>query len=207
MTFVVIAHFRAGAGTEQQVADSLRRMIEPSRAEPGNLAYAVHRSRTNPAEFMIYEEYVDEEAFAAHASSDHFARFLKEGTLPYLEMRQRHDLVPLAPAGAGRSEALVATDRPARYGKQLVAHLGRRNGGEWFDGDQRGYITLGTGRAELSCEPAGLRISVEGDADNLARLEDVVGRHLVRFGTRDELHVRWSRSDGTPGTEQHATED
>jgi hypothetical protein len=103
-----------------------------------------------------------------------------------------------------RSEALVATDRPARYGKQLVAHLGRRNGGEWYDADERGYISFGAGRAELSCEPGGLRLAVEGEPDSLAQLEDVVGRHLVRFGTRDELHVRWSRADGEPGTEQHA---
>src|SRR5690242_20178606 len=37
----------------------------------------------------------------------------------------------------GRSEALVATDRPARYGKQLVAHLSRHRAGHWSDSDQR----------------------------------------------------------------------
>jgi len=104
-----------------------------------------------------------------------------------------------------RSEALVATDRPARYGKQLVAHLGRRNGGEWSESDQSGWIDFASGRAQLSCAPDGLRLSVEGDQDDLDRLEDVVGRHLARFGTRDELHVRWSRSTGEPGTEQHGS--
>jgi hypothetical protein len=106
-----------------------------------------------------------------------------------------------------RSEALVATDRPGRYGKQLVAHLTRRNVGEWSDTAQRGHIAFGAGRADLSCETEGLRLSVEADPsagpEELARLEDVVGRHLVRFGTRDELHVQWTRADGTPGTEQH----
>jgi len=29
----------------------------------------------------------------------------------------------------------------------------------------------------------------------------------VRFGARDELHVRWSRDGGEPGTEQHYTAD
>ncbi|HKT05497.1 MAG TPA: DUF2218 domain-containing protein [Rugosimonospora sp.] len=106
-----------------------------------------------------------------------------------------------------RSEALVATDRPARYGKQLVAHLGRRNGGEWSDSDERGFIAFNAGRAELSCEPGGLRLAVEADPDVLAQLEDVVGRHLVRFGTRDELHVAWSRADGAPGTEQQGSDE
>jgi len=107
----------------------------------------------------------------------------------------------------GRSDALVETARPARYGKQLVAHLGRRNGGEWSDGDERGFIVLAAGRAELSCAAGGLQLSIEGEPDDLARMEDVIGRHLVRFGTRDELHVRWSRDSGAPGTEQHGTEE
>ena len=106
-----------------------------------------------------------------------------------------------------RSEALVVTDRPARYGKQLVAHLGRRNSGDWSDRDQRGWIEFADGRAELSCASDGLHLSIQGNPTDLARLEDVVGRHLVRFGTRDELHVRWSRSDGVPGTEQHSDAD
>ena len=58
------------------------------------------------------------------------------------------------------------------------------------------------GRAELSCAAEGLLLSIESDPDSLAPLEDVVGRHLVRFGTQDELHVKWSRSNGEPGTEQ-----
>ena len=103
----------------------------------------------------------------------------------------------------GRSQALVVTDRPARYGKQLVAHLSRRNGGEWSDSDQRGWIEFADGRAELGCASDGLHLSIQGNPDDLARLEDIVGRHLVRFGARDELHVRWSRADGEPGTEQH----
>jgi hypothetical protein len=38
-------------------------------------------------------------------------------------------------------------------------------------------------------------------------MEDVVGRHLVRFGTRDELVVRWIRSDGTDGSVQRVPAD
>lgn len=118
-------------------------------------------------------------------------------------MEDREDV---RPAG-GRSEALVTTDRAERYGKQLVAHLGRRNGGEWSELDRSGWIDCASGRAELSCAPDGLHLSVQGDPADLDRLEDVVGRHLVRFGARDELHVRWSRGDGKPGTEQHRDTD
>jgi len=104
-----------------------------------------------------------------------------------------------------RSEALVPTDRPARYGKQLVAHLGRRNGGEWSDLDGRGFIVLAAGQAQLSCAADGLQLLVEGEPEDLPRMEEVLGRHLVKFGTRDELVVVWSRASGDPGTEQRNT--
>jgi len=44
-------------------------------------------------------------------------------------------------------------------------------------------------------------------AADVAGLEDAVGRHLVRFGVRDELVVSWVREDGTPGTVQRKLED
>lgn len=93
-----------------------------------------------------------------------------------------------------RSVALVSTDRPARYGKQLVSHLGRRNGGEWSDEDSTGHIVLAAGTVRLSCAEAGLSLSITGDADKFDTMEDVVARHLERFGTRDELHVVWERT-------------
>lgn len=105
------------------------------------------------------------------------------------------------------SEAVVATDRPARYGKQLVAHLSRRVGGEWSEEEQTGRIDFPAGRATLSCEADSLQLRVVCAEADLDRLEDVVGRHLVRFGTRDELVVSWIRSDGRPGSEQRNLDD
>ena len=93
--YVVIAHYRACDGAESQVADALAAMVEPTRAEPGNLEYRVCRSASDPAVFALYEEYVDQAAFTAHLESAHFARWLLAGTLPFLAERRRHDLVPL----------------------------------------------------------------------------------------------------------------
>ena len=102
------------------------------------------------------------------------------------------------------STAVVATDRPGRYGKQLVSHLTRRATGEWDEQSETGWIQFTGGRVVLTATDGALdlALTVEEDAD---RLEDVVGRHLVRFGARDELVVRWARSDGTPGTVQENT--
>jgi len=104
-----------------------------------------------------------------------------------------------------RSTARVSTDRPARYAKQLAAHMGRKVPAEWSEETGRGSLVFGAGRAELAAEDGALLLSVEGAEESLAQLEDVVGRHLVRFGTRDELVVAWQRDGGAAGTVQRLT--
>lgn len=88
--------------------------------------------------------------------------------------------------------ASVRTDRPDRYGKQLVSHLGRRNGGEWSSDDHSGWIDLGSGRVTVAAREGSLELTLTAPADELSRLQDVVGSHLVRFGERDELSVTWN---------------
>ena len=96
------------------------------------------------------------------------------------------------------STATVFTDRPGRYAKQLASHLSRRLTTSWDDETGRGSVLLGNGRADLTAADGALDIRI--DSDDLDRFEDVIGRHLVRFGTKDELVVQWTRDDGTPGT-------
>lgn len=102
------------------------------------------------------------------------------------------------------SRALVPTQRPARYGKQLVNHLGRKQGGEWDESTHTGWVVLGDGRLEASVANEFLDLQLTAPEADLARLEDVVGRHLVRFGARDELVCAWTRADGNEGTTQIA---
>jgi hypothetical protein len=90
------------------------------------------------------------------------------------------------------SHADVATDRPARYGKQLASHLGRRiqfkeTADEWTADVEGARLRIAAGDSLLHLEVDA------ADADALARYEDVLGRHLERFGQRDELTVRWVR--------------
>ncbi|OHU98073.1 DUF2218 domain-containing protein [Mycobacterium talmoniae] len=91
------------------------------------------------------------------------------------------------------THATVLTDRPDRYGKQLVAHLGRRNGGQWSPETGSGWIDLGRGRATVTARGDRLELDVVAPAEDLPRLEEVVASHLVRFGTHDELTVDWRR--------------
>ncbi|MDO5502970.1 MAG: DUF2218 domain-containing protein [Actinomycetia bacterium] len=107
------------------------------------------------------------------------------------------------------SEAAVATDRAARYGKQLASHLGRKATAQWDEESGRGSIVFGDdrGRAELLAEDEALVMRVYAAPGAEESLEGVLGRHLVRFGSRDELTVSWTRADGSAGSEQRLTAD
>jgi hypothetical protein len=105
------------------------------------------------------------------------------------------------------STALVVTDRPDRYGKQLASHMSKRITTSWDEAARTGALDFGRGRADLTCVDGGLQLVLGGGAADLAGLEDAVGRHLVRFGARDELVVTWVHQDGTPGTVQRKLED
>jgi hypothetical protein len=94
------------------------------------------------------------------------------------------------------SRADVSTDAAARYAKQLASHLGRKaTVVPEAEGDR---IHIGEGSCLLVVGATSLQLRAEApDEDGLRRVEDVVARHLVRFGRRNELVVAWS--EATPG--------
>jgi quinol monooxygenase YgiN len=66
MAFAVFAQYRVLAGAAARVANALRNMVAPARAEPGNLDYQVFRDPRDPLLFAGFERYADESAFQAH---------------------------------------------------------------------------------------------------------------------------------------------
>jgi quinol monooxygenase YgiN len=89
MAYVVIAKWTARSGEEAAVAAAISALIEPSRGEPGCLVYQCHRDPENPRAFLLYEQYEDEAAYQAHASSPHFAAHGLGDGIPRLESRER----------------------------------------------------------------------------------------------------------------------
>jgi hypothetical protein len=89
------------------------------------------------------------------------------------------------------ARADVPTEAAARYAKQLVAHLGRKV--EWTtDGPvSTASIGGGTGTVEVGDGVLILRARA-ADTEGLERVQDVLGRHLERFGQRNELVVTWA---------------
>ena len=91
------------------------------------------------------------------------------------------------------SQAKVATDAAPRYAKQLLSHLGHRAQVVALEGVPDGgklVFAYGTG----TVQPAGdhiLLVAEAGDEESLRHVEDVLARHLERFGARRELVVTW----------------
>lgn len=94
------------------------------------------------------------------------------------------------------STATVTTGRAPRYGKQLVSHLGRRLVGAWDEASASGSLDMGDGAAhvDLTSTPDALVIRIKAAEEDIDTYENVVKRHLERFGERDELRVEWVRS-------------
>jgi quinol monooxygenase YgiN len=95
--YVVAAKWTAQAGQEDVVLDAIRRLIEPSRAEPGCRLDEATRDLDDPRTFLLIEIYDDEAGYRAHAGSDHFQRWGAGRALPLLESRERTFLETIEP--------------------------------------------------------------------------------------------------------------
>jgi hypothetical protein len=94
------------------------------------------------------------------------------------------------------SIAVVVTAASARYAKQLLSHLGRKVVVEDVEGVPHARrLVFAYGAGVVRPETGELLLeAVAPDAESLARVEDVLARHLRRFGQRAELTVSWHRA-------------
>ena len=120
------------------------------------------------------------------------------------------DATPEEPATASFpliATASVSTERAARYGKQLVSHMGHKITGSWDEEAGSGYLLFDRegpvlGRFDVIALPSDLRLELRTEPERADRLEFIVGIHLARFGARDSLAISWERTDGSEGTTQ-----
>ena len=105
------------------------------------------------------------------------------------------------------SVATIPTERAARYGKQLVSHMGHKITGFWDEEAGSGYLLFDRegpvlGRFDVVASASDLRLELRTEPERADRLEFIVGIHLARFGARDSLAVVWERTDGSDGSRQ-----
>jgi quinol monooxygenase YgiN len=92
---VLAVTWMAKAGHQDEVVSVFSKLTEASRKEPGCIMYLVHRHKTDPRRFFVYEQYADDAALEAHRASPHFLQYAKK-ELPKLGERVEGNLyVPL----------------------------------------------------------------------------------------------------------------
>jgi len=70
MEIGVFATLRPRPGHRDDLLAALVPLIEEARREPGTLVYSVHTVRKDSEDVVIYERYVDWEAWKHHRGSD-----------------------------------------------------------------------------------------------------------------------------------------
>jgi (4S)-4-hydroxy-5-phosphonooxypentane-2,3-dione isomerase len=85
----------ANPGKEAEVAAIFRKLEQASRQEPGCLMYLVHRHRSDPRRFFIYEQYLDDQALEAHRQSPHFQQYAVQALRGIGERREGELYLPL----------------------------------------------------------------------------------------------------------------
>jgi hypothetical protein len=88
------------------------------------------------------------------------------------------------------AEARVVTEHASRYLQQLCKHFQHKLPAT-FD-PTAGEIVFPLGPVKLAADAEALTLAVASPTQaELAQLEDVVARHLVRFAFREPLEVSW----------------
>lgn len=69
--YTYIAAIRALPGKEAELSEFIIQLCNEIRKEPGCVMIMPHHSKDDPAEIVIYEKYVDEQAYAVHSQAEY----------------------------------------------------------------------------------------------------------------------------------------
>jgi quinol monooxygenase YgiN len=92
---VLAVTWMAKVGREGEVTAIFSKLTEESRKEPGCSVYQVHRHKTEPRRFFIYEQYKDDAALEAHRNASHFLQYARKDLPKIAERVEGHLYEPL----------------------------------------------------------------------------------------------------------------
>jgi quinol monooxygenase YgiN len=75
--YFIVVKFQTRPDYTEQFMDLVGPFTAATRAEPGNLWFDWSRSVEDPAEFVLVEAFLDDDAAGAHVNSAHFAAGLR----------------------------------------------------------------------------------------------------------------------------------
>lgn len=93
VSFVV--RFKFVPEDRAEVAEMLALLATESRREPGCVTYVPHQVQDDPDTVLIYEQYRDAQALAAHRDSEHFKKYAICGIFQKMRERTLENLVAL----------------------------------------------------------------------------------------------------------------
>jgi quinol monooxygenase YgiN len=93
VSFVVRMKF--ASEDRADVVETLRVLAEASRKEPGCVNYIAHHLEEDPDTVLIYEQYRDASAQAAHRTTDHFKKHAVGGLFQKMRERSIENLIAL----------------------------------------------------------------------------------------------------------------
>lgn len=74
----VVAKFKAKTGMENRLREEIMALVAPTRAETGCLNYDLHQSLENKGDFVLYENWVSQEALDNHLKTPNLTAFLEK---------------------------------------------------------------------------------------------------------------------------------
>jgi quinol monooxygenase YgiN len=96
----IIANYRAKLGSGDRVAAILAQHVALTRAEAGCIEFFASRSTDDPDVFVLYEQYVSEEALQRHRETPHFRRYIEGEIAPLLIERTWKRYLDVQPSSA-----------------------------------------------------------------------------------------------------------
>lgn len=92
---VLAVTWMAKVGREAEAVAILEKLTGESRKEPGCVMYQVHKHKTDPRRFFIYEQYKDDAALEAHRTTAHFLQLAKKDLVKVADRTEGHLYEPL----------------------------------------------------------------------------------------------------------------
>ena len=92
---VLAVTWMARVGHESEVAGIFGKLTEESRKEPGCVMYQVHKHKTDPRRFFVYEQYKDDAALEGHRAAAYFLQFAKKDLPKIADRIEGHLFEPI----------------------------------------------------------------------------------------------------------------
>lgn len=88
-----------------------------------------------------------------------------------------------------QSTATFSSPRASVYLQQMCKHFGHKVPVDFTA--EHGRIELPFGTCKMTAQGDTLTMIVEGEAEQIGKLEKVIGDHMVRFAFREEPSITW----------------